>query len=345
MLNLLSNEVSLSAIRWKATLNYGEPYCILCGKMASFTTSNLTNIGKEINSTAHEGTQDVFSTIFVIINVIINSIACPFTVGLNVLVITAIKRRTSLQSNANIVLGFLAVTDVLTGLTSQPLVIIENITLLLGTVDTYAIFREFQVFFFGFLGRSSCLHLMTVVFERLVAIKFPYRYPYVMTKRNIKLAVLFCWIYSAFCRVGLYLIDKSSSLHGIIASHVLVACVISVSSSYVVLYYETRRHQKMIKAQRLSQEDVERFVKDRKALKTTVLVVAAVGLCFLPGSLYLALKNFLSAFENKSDIVREITRTLFLLNSFLNPLIYCWRQREMRKFILRPLWQSVHPTN
>ena len=85
---------------------------------------------------------------------------------------------------------------------------------------------------------SSCLHLMAVVWERLAAIKFPYRYPYVLTKRNIKLAISFCWIYSASCRTSMVLLlgTKSGSLYGIVGVHVPIACVIFVSSSYVVLY-------------------------------------------------------------------------------------------------------------
>ena len=323
---------------------FGDKHCLPHAEMANFTTWNFTNTIKDVQPAIKDESQNVFSVIFIITNIIINSTACPFTVGLNVLVIIALKRRPSLRSNANVMLAYLAVTDVLTGLTSQSFLIVWNISLLVGTGETFAIILEFHVFCFGLLARSSCLLLMTVVFERLVAIKFPYRYPYVLTKRNIKSAVFFCWIYSALCRTGLVLIDTSSSLYSILASHVPIACVIFVSSSYAVLFSETRRHQKMIKSQSLRHEDVERFLKESKALKTTVLVVAAVGLCFLPGALFLALGKFLSQIENKIHLVKEMTRTLLLINSLLNPLIYCWRQREMRKFILKPLWQAVNPT-
>ena len=38
----------------------------------------------------------------------------------------------------------------------------------------------------------------------------------------------------------------------------------------------------MIKTQQMPQEEVERFAKDNKALKTTVYVVGALALCFSP---------------------------------------------------------------
>ena len=63
---------------------------------------------------------------------------------------------------------------------------------------------------------------------------------------------------------------------------VIILCVLLIAITYVVLYQETRRHQKMIKTQRLHQEEVEQFLKESKALKTTVYVVGAVMLRLLP---------------------------------------------------------------
>ena len=45
----------------------------------------------------------------------------------------------------------------------------------------------------------------------------------------------------------------------------------------------------MIKTQQLPQEEVERFTKENNAFKTSVLVVAAVVLCFIPAILSMIL--------------------------------------------------------
>ena len=50
--------------------------------------------------------------------------------------------------------------------------------------------------------------------------------------------------------------------------------------SYTILYKETSFQKNKIKTQQLPQEEVERFVKERKALKTAIYVVGAV---FRPG--------------------------------------------------------------
>ena len=40
-------------------------------------------------------------------------------------------------------------------------------------------------------------------------------------------------------------------------------------------------------------------------------------------------------------IIAPVTRTCAMLNSLVNPLIYCWRQKEMRKVIFRLRTQVV----
>jgi len=89
---------------------------------------------------------------------------------------------------------------------------------------------------------------------------------------------------------------------------------------------------------------VERFAKESKALKTTVLVVCSVAICYLPMFFVFARAPFV---KEMPGIVYwpAMIRTLAMLNSLLNPLIYCWRQKEMRKFVFRIRNQAVNPAN
>ena len=298
--------------------------------MANLTDSNLTNV------TMKGEAKDVFSVVIISLAIIINVIACPFTIGLNVLVMMAIKRKPRLQNNSNIMLACLAVTDVLTGLTTQPSFILWQ-TLFLLRSDIADVFSAINGLSIIVLSYSSALHLMMVVGEKLIAIKYPFWYPYIVTTRNIKMGVFFCWAYSSSFGIPLRLIDGSSALYYISVSHIFFACVVFVSCSYIILYLETRRHQKRIKAQQLPQEQVETFLKENKALKTTVLVVGAVGLCVFPVFVYLVLLAV--RFLPRIDSMTVIIRTFFMINSVLNPLIYCWRQEEIRKFVFRSVVQ------
>ena len=295
--------------------------------MANLTGSNSTNITSHFpNRTTVEGeTQDVSNEVGWIVTIVINSTTCPFTVLFNVLVIMAVKRRPRLQSNANILLACLAVTDVLTGLIVQPAFVGWKTFQLRRKTHEVAVFVSFlHSSFMRSMNVCSCLHLMLITYERLVAIKFTMRYPYIVTRRNIKLAVIAFWLIAIFCGVCRVIRSQSIFSNSVYIS-VLVLCSIFIPFAYTILYFETRRHHMMIKIQQLPQEEVERFTKENKAFKTSVLVVAAVMLCFIPAILSMILfsagmmKRGSASYNNYMPWVRTIT----MLNSLLNPLIYC----------------------
>jgi len=196
---------------------------------------------------------------------------------------------------------------------------------------------------------------MLVTGERLIAIKFFTRYPYVVTKQNIKHAVIVFWILAITWGITDMLAqiysDSLLSYLNFALAIILISCVLFITCSYVTLYRETLRQRKKIKTQQLPQEAVERFVKENKALKTTVYIVGAVVFCLLPAAFILLWVVSLPPGVNPTKLkffyaVTPWIRTFGMLNSLLNPLIYCWRQKEMRKFVFRfQARQVVLPVN
>ena len=253
----------------------------------------------------------------------------------------AVKRRRRLQTNSNILLACLAATDALTGLITQPAFILWKTFGLTGGEDHIRASRLIYFAAMQALSACSCLHLMLVTGERLVAIKFTMHYPFIVTKKTIKMAVILCWIVSLtpviFKFMGLPKIH-SLAVPGFLL-FVVSSCIIFVVSVYAVLYLETRRHQKLIKGRQMPQEEVQRFLKENKALQTTVYVVGAVAVCYLPLALQIA--NLLK--KGTAITAPGWIRTVVLLNSLLNPLVYCWRQKEIRKFVFKTKTQAVNP--
>lgn len=150
--------------------------------MENFTgMTNSTNITRLFTSpTVNTATKDVSLEVSYIITIILNGIACPFTVLMNMLVILAVKRRPTLQSNANILLACLAGADLLTGLLTQPSFIIWKITQLVDVYIRSGPFRSIRVFghnvFIRAMSVCSCLHLVLVTCESRIAIKFTVHY-------------------------------------------------------------------------------------------------------------------------------------------------------------------------
>ena len=221
---------------------------------------------------------------------VINSMTCPFTVLLNVSVIMAVKRRPSLQSNANILLACLEATDALTGLIVQSSFILQQISHLLGTAnhETFHLFHKSSL---RTVSVCSYLHLTLVTCGRLVAIKFTMHYPKIVNKKSVMVVVISCKI-SAFSLEILGVMQQTrSKIPFLFLALFLFSCFVFIASClYVVLYLETLRHKKLSKARQVSQEDVWRFLKQDEAPKTTVFVVGAVVLCFFP-AIFLLLRR------------------------------------------------------
>ena len=84
------------------------------------TSLDLTNITYELaRNSVEKTTENVQDSSTVVINLIINIMACPFTILLNVMVIMAVKRRTRLQTNSNILLACLAATDAFSSIVAK----------------------------------------------------------------------------------------------------------------------------------------------------------------------------------------------------------------------------------
>ena len=173
-----------------------------------------------------------------------------------------------------------------------------------------------------------------------------------VTNKLIKVAVTVFWVI-ALLSVVLRFATGEEFFSNIVTGFALISCVVFIAFSYIMLYRETRRHEKMIKAQQLPQEEAERFAKESKALKTTVYVVGAVVMCFMPVVVHLLVSTIVKVsgywmqfrLSSLYDVFAQTIRTCGVLNSLLNPLIYCWRQREMRRFIFSRFSaaQNVHP--
>ena len=307
--------------------------------MISLFDSNFTNTPEKLsNATTESHVRNVALEVSYIFTIIINSITCPFTVLLNVLVIMAVKRRPRLQTNANILLVCLAVTDALTGLTSQPSFILWKI-FQLHSITNGPTVRIFHIFFIRIFSVCSCRHLMLATCERLIAIKFTMHFHTFVTRQNVRVSVSTHLIFSIF--VELLGLANQRIIVRVLFALISISCILFISFSYAMLYRETLKHKKRIKTQQLPQEEVERFVRESKALKTTVYVVGAVVFCLLP--LASVLVFYMSGQVYLQSSLAWL-QTRGMLNSLLNPLNYCWRQKEMRRFVFR-LWttQIVHP--
>ena len=273
--------------------------------------------------------------------IIINCIACLCTTTLNLLVIAAVKRRPRLQSNTNILLACLAGTDLLCGVAVQPSLVVWKAFQLSGTPNN-CLLREINNDLLGYQSLVSMLHLSLVTGERLLAIKYAMRYLNFVTIRNIRLAVTTAWVLSTLIKILGNVVTGLSEYFGSLVAFILMSCILFIVLSYAILFGEIRRHQKAIKTQQLSQGEIDRHARDYKAFKTTEYIVSVVLCSFLPMAMALLFRPK-NGYGGLHDVFLPWFRTFAMLNSLLNPLIYCCRQKEMRDYIMAMFSPAVNP--
>ena len=270
-----------------------------------------------------------------VILIIVNIIIVPITLSLlNGLVIIAVKRKPQLKTIhvSNIALACLATTDCFMGVIGQPTFIALNIVILqVDGSNTYCFIRKLSNAVITVLGRASLLHLTLIFLDRYIAIKHPYRYTNVVTQTRILRSSAFVWIVALLSTATSFTSNNSLGQLYNGSTIIAVCCAGIIIFCQVVLYYEARSQEKQIAAHHVSEDNRQKFVKEKKALKLTTTVLFFLVLSYSP----LIVVNILiriSFIESScaAHIALAIACFLIILNSLINPTIYCIRRRQFR---------------
>ena len=268
-------------------------------------------------------------TVFLII---MNIITAPVTSLLNGLVIIAVKRKLRLKTKSSIALACLATTDCFMGVIGQPMFIALNIVVLQDESSyTYCLIKQLSIAVLTVLGRATNLHLALMYLDRYIAIKHPYRYRNMVTATRLLCSSAFVWIVALLSTATSFLPKKllASQLSNVNAV-IISSGVAIIIFCQIVLYYETRRHEKQIAANQVSEDNKRKFLTEKKALKLTTTVLFVLVLTYLPLMLVFILYriSFIASL-NAVRISTAIGIFLILLNSLINPVIYCIRTRQL----------------
>ena len=240
----------------------------------------------------------------------------------------AVKTKRRLQTNLNILLACLALTDLMFGLVSQPIDITEIIFLLQGKDfnEFCDIDSAFSVSFIIFL-LATIFHLVLINVERYIAIKHTFTHAAVITKARLLVGSALAWIAAALLHfITIWYLEVLL----FVFQAILLSSIVLLQ---ILVYKEARRHEKQILSHQVSVEAREKFKQEKKALKLTTIILLTIFLliAFPAISFYITFRLFREKISLNVQIsFRQLIRLNVMLNSLLNPIIYSIRKREFR---------------
>ena len=274
----------------------------------------------------------------------INVVAFILNIQLNVLVIFAVATRRSLRTNSNILLACLGGSDLLAGLVGHPVSIAVQLKRIHGDGPFCALEKASTIIFVE-VSLASLNHFLLIGLDRYVAVKHALRYRHIVTKQRIKVGILSAWVITVFFTIHeivLAVIDNETKiflhyLNGMstILTIINLVYVCAISYTYVYIFRESRRQSERLQTEQLSQEEAKRLKKNKTAATTLAIILGVLILSYLPTIILLLLINSHHTVNPRTVCVLGNWCTTFvILGSIFDPVIYCWRNKRLRRTFL-----------
>ena len=262
-----------------------------------------------------------------ILNCILNAPLILISIVGNTLVLIAISRTPSLRSPSTVFLCSLAVSDLTVGFVVQPLYITYKLT---GNLTLYT---ALAIMAAGGTG-VSLLVMTAISVDRLLALHYHMRYSSLMTThRALYTSVTLGLI---VCLLSLLFLWKISAYY-LTAAVLIVICLLVSTVCYIRIFRIVRKHQLQIHAQRqvveiLNSRATQNMQQMEKSAKNTFIYYIVMILCYAPLIISMLI---LSISPSHWTSIWGLTDTVVFTNSSINPFLYCWRIRELRKAVVK----------
>lgn len=269
---------------------------------------------------------------------VVNGVSSIIAVFANLIIIVVIAKNSSLHSNSNFLLCCLAFSDALVGLVVQPSYIASKIGELSRKSSLHCEAR-IAMESIGMISAGASLCTLAIIsLDMVLALYLHLRYQNLVTKRRLFALVALSWIVVSVAAVSRQWLNNTSMGIAVAAGMALNLTIITFSYNKVLKV--VHRHTKQIynAGQSSLSNDKRRMeiLKQKKFVYTMLYVVGIVLLSYVPlgcvVSVYIYKGNYWVL-----QLAFDITLSLALLTSSINPVYYYLRMEEIQKAVLKTL--------
>ena len=251
----------------------------------------------------------------------------------NLLVIRALFKASSIPGNVKKLFLSLVFSDLAVGLVSQLMVgIIYAEILKTASKEDYNLtsFCPSVINLNSFLCAASFLTLTTIAVDRLLAVSLHLRYQELVTSKRLTIVLMSLWLTSCITALVFIFLPKSNEM--VVAVISLTGYVLT-TVAYVRVYKVVKYHQNKIYGQnQLQNAQTREAHRQRKSAYNSLFVAVVFLACYFP-SFPCIILHMTNTSEISFLVAYNASGFLVFLNSSLNPIVYCWRYREIRQIV------------
>ena len=300
----------------------------------NMNSTNLSHLNCYFLDVNLEQTKDTF--IASILTCILNAVFSLLTSTGNLIILRAIWKTQELHSPSFILLFCLATSDLLAALISQPFFVAFQIARHANNFSAHCVLKMIQSIS-GFITSGVSLAILNgISVDRFLALTLHLRYNTIVTVQRVLQTVFVFWISSVTFALLRFWIRQ-----WIIFSVVIVftSFLVTILSTFKI-FQIVRRHQRQISQQQQSvQSKTVNVLKCKKSAVTVLYVYGLFLIFYLPFCVMMFVET-LTGLTLTVKIAYEYAVTAVYINSFLNPLVYCWRIGEIRRAVKNTLMKN-----
>lgn len=261
----------------------------------------------------------------------------PVATFANILIIGALSKASSMPPNVKQLFLSLAISDLAVGLLAQLMVAV--VLKVAASEDSDLEFLCPRIlllchFLVSLLACTSLLTVTAIAVDRLLAISLHLRYKELVTSKRIKTAIVSVWLTSCVLASVRVLLHNRTNIVAVITVFVGLSLT---TLAYIRIYKLARYHENLIQSQFKEQNaQAMDLIREKKYACNVLYFYLIFVSCYVP-FLCSVMLLIIDSSRVSFWVAYHVTMFFLLLNSSLNPLVYCWRYREIRQIVKRTM--------
>jgi len=270
------------------------------------------------------------TTIYIFACVVGVILSVSSTLG-NTMILLALRKCQSLHSPSKALLSNLALTDLFVGLIVLPLFTVHYLMIILEMPSYYCAIAITYGRTSTFIVGVSLHTITTIAIDRYLAFHLRLRYRELVKLRRVVCLLVIEWIATAVWSGSWFLSVLINMYSGAVG---LLSWCLIIPLCYFSIYRNLRRHVAQIHCNLNSSASTDFDVAQyKKTVNSLLWIYGLLLVCYMPHLTSLLVTLF-TGLNPTSRFALHLSSIAVFANSSLNPILYCWKIKEIREIVI-----------